>query len=319
MAMTSRKILLLMIAMMIAGGTVIVARGLLSGGTASAPVENKAPATFEILVAAQDLPAGTLIKEMDLKWQVWPKEEGETGFAVKGQKTIQDYMGTVVRTGMRSGEPVMPGRIVRAGEQGFMAAALAPGMRAVSIAITPVAGVAGFVFPGDHVDVIVTHQVGRKSEAEGASRRVSETMLKNVRVLALDQKMNDQVSEPKIAQIATLEVTPKQAETMALISELGTVSLALRSIANDPAAEEVSTPAEPTQPAAEAQAVPDVVLDASALATGSNPPPSVDHITWDSDISKVLPRPGNRSGAVQKIQIIRGKETTESVFELQQP
>jgi Flp pilus assembly protein CpaB len=219
---------------------------------------------------------------------------------------------------MRAGEPVLPGRIVKAGEQGFMAAALAPGMRAVSIAITPVAGVAGFVFPGDHVDVIVTHQIGRKSETEGTSRRVSETMLKNVRVLALDQKMNDQISEPKVAQIATLEVTPKQAETMALISELGTVSLALRSIANDPNADDASPPAEPTQTASEPQVVPDVVLDASALATGTLPP-SLDQITWDSDISKVLPRPGNRSGAVQKIQIIRGKETTESVFELQQP
>lgn len=314
--MATRKIVLLLVALLIAAGTVVLSRGMLSQGTTSAPVETKAPPTYEIIVAARDLPAGTLVKEGDLKWQTWPKEEDktDTGFAVKGEKDIKDYMGTVVRTGMRIGEPVMPGRIVKAGEQGFMAAALAPGKRAVSIAITPTAGVAGFVFPGDHVDVIVTHQIGTRSETEGTNRRVSETMLKNVRVLALDQKMNDQVSEPKVAQIATLEVSPKQAETMALITELGTVSLALRSIANDPAVEDVATPTEPTQAAA--PTTPDVVLDAAALAAQ---PPSVDQITWDSDVSKVLPRPGNRSGAVQKIQIIRGKETTESIFELQQP
>ncbi|MDD3181252.1 MAG: Flp pilus assembly protein CpaB [Alphaproteobacteria bacterium] len=319
--MAPRKLVLLLVALVIAGGTVIISRGMLTNSSVTAPVETKAPPTQEILVAAHDLPAGSLVKEGDLKWQTWPKEEdtSDSGFAIKGEKEIKDYIGTVVRNGMRVGEPVMPGRIVKAGEQGFMAAALAPGMRAVSIAITPVAGVAGFVFPGDHVDVIVTHQIGQKSENEGFNRRVSETMLKNVRVLALDQKMNDQISEPKVAQIATLEVSPKQAETMALITELGTVSLALRSIANDPSAEEISPPSEPTQATAETTP-PSIVLDAAALATGAaHRPPSLDQITWDSDVSKVLPRPANRSGAVQKIQIIRGKETTESIFELQQP
>ena len=314
--MATRKIVLLLVALLIAAGTVVLSRGMLSQGTSTAPVETKPPPTQEVIVAARDLPAGTLVKDGDLKWQTWPKEEGQTdtGLAIKGDKDIKDYIGTVVRTGMHTGEPVMPGRIVKAGEQGFMAAALAPGKRAVSIAITPTAGVAGFVFPGDHVDVIVTHQIGTRSETEGNNRRVSETMLKNVRVLALDQEMSDQGSKPKIAQIATLEVTPKQAETMALITELGTVSLALRSIANDPTIEDVATPAEPTQASAP-DTTPEVVLDAAALAAQ---PPSVDQITWDSDVSKVLPRPGNRSGAVQKIQIIRGKEASESVFELQQ-
>jgi len=320
--MPLRKVILLLVALVIAGGTVVVSRGLMTGKTPqTAAVERKATPTQEILVAARDLPAGTLLKDVDLKWQTWPKEEGVAGFAVKGEKDIKDYAGTVVRYGMRAGEPVMAGRTVKAGEQGFMAAALNPGMRAVSIAISPVAGVAGFVFPGDHVDVIVTHQLGRKSEASGEARRVSETMLKNVRVLALDQKMNDQITEPKVAQIATIEVTPKQAETMALISEIGTVSLALRSIANDPN-EDLTTAAEPTtagEPTAEDHVVPSVVLDAAALATKeSAAPPSAKTITWDSDISQVLPRPANRAGAVQKIQIIRGKDSTESIFDLQQ-
>lgn len=312
--MPMRKVVLLLVALMIAGGTFVLSRGMIAGKGQPVAVETKITQTQEVLVAARDLPAGTLLKDVDLKWQSWPKEEGIVGYAIKGQKDIKDFAGTVVRYGMRAGEPVMAGRTVKPGEQGFMAAALAPGMRAASIAITPVAGVAGFVFPGDHVDVIVTHQIGRKNSdmGSGEQRRVSETMLKNVRVLALDQKMNDQVSEPKVAQIATLEVSPKQAETLALISELGTISLALRSIANDP--DEEPAKAEPTQATLD-PTTPNVVIDAAALATK---PPSLETITWDSDISKVLPRPANRAGAVQKIQIIRGKETSESIFDLQQ-
>jgi len=320
--MPLRKVILLLVALIIAGGTVVLSRGLMSGKPQSAAVETKVTPTQEILVAARDLPAGTLLKDVDVKWQTWPKEEGVAGFAVKGQKDIKDFAGTVVRYGMRSGEPVMVGRTVKPGEQGFMAAALNGGMRAVSIAISPVAGVAGFVYPGDHVDVIVTHLIGRKSETMGEQRRVSETMLKDVRVLALDQKMNDQVTEPKIAQIATLEVTPKQAETIALISEIGTVSLSLRSMANDPNDPQKAATdngSAPTELAHEENAVPNVVLDAAALATKDGKmPPALETLTWDSDVSQVLPHPANRSGAVQKIQIIRGKDTTESIFELQQ-
>jgi len=321
--MPMRKVILLLVALLIAGGTVVFSRGMMTNKTDVAVAEQKATPTQEILVAAKDLPAGTLLKDEDLKWQTWPKEEGVAGFAVKGEKDVKDYTGTVVRYGMRVGEPVMAGRTVKPGEQGFMAAALNPGMRAASIAITPVAGVAGFVFPGDHVDVIVTHEIGRKAETGGDARRVSETMLKNVRVLALDQKMNDQVTEPKLAQVATLEVTPKQAETLALITQLGTVSLALRSMALDPT-EDAKTSSEPTHTVQttlpeETPRMPNVMLDAAALAAGAKTtPPSLETITWDSDVSQVLPRPANRAGAVQKIQIIRGKESTESIFDLQQ-
>lgn len=323
--MSMRKLPLLVIALLIALATVFVARTMLSGGSGPVAVEPKAPPTYEILVAARDLPAGTILAETDMKWQIWPKEEGETGYAVKGTVESKDFVGNVVRYGIQAGEPVATGRVVKPGEQGFMAAALAPGMRAVSIAITPVAGVAGFVFPGDRVDVIVTHQIGRKSETETTERKVSETMLKDVRVLALDQKMSNQVTEPKVAQIATLEVSPKQAETIALISELGTVSLALRSIANDPA--EVAEPAKPegsetavtTSSTTTGTPAPATIPPVDASLLDPNQPPALEPVTWDSDVSKVLPRPANRSGAVQKIQIIRGKEITESIFDLQQP
>ncbi len=157
------------------------------------------------------------------------------------------------------------------------------------------------------MDVIVTHQIGGKNnhavEGSASGRKVSETILQDVRVLALDQKMNDQVTEPKVAQVATLEVTPKQAETVALAHEIGTISLALRSIANDTAEPVESTPIETTQSADDSTGI---AVDAAALALPEAG--QVPGLTWDSDVSRVLPRPANRVGAVQKITIIRGKE-----------
>lgn len=291
--MPMRKIVLLLVALAVGGATLMISRAMLSSQPQQQAADQpKATPAYEILVCGRDVPAGTMLKEADLTWKAWPKEDGTSAYAIKGKNDIKDYIGTVARSGLRAGEPLTMNRVVKPGEQGFMAAALAPGMRAVSISLTPVAGVAGFVFPSDHVDVIVTHQLGRTSDMDPAGRRVSETVLRNVRVLALDQRMNDQVTEPKIAQIATLEVTPKQAETVALVAQIGTLSLALRSVASDPEPEigDATTPKD--------------VSSETAL-------------TWDSDISQVLPQPANRRGAVQKIQIIRGKEATESVYELQ--
>ena len=303
--MPARKLVLLLVALLIGGGTVFLARSMMtgapSGGTATTAATVK---TTEVLVASRDLPVGTLIKDADLKWKVWPEESATTGFAVKGQEDLSAYAGAVVRQSLRADEPIMAGRVVRKGDQGFLSAVLHPGMRAISVAITPVGGVAGFVFPGDRVDVIVTHQISRKTDVEQAGHKVSETMLVDVRVLALDQKTNDQAGEPKIAQTATLEVTPKQAETLALVSQLGTLSLALRSLAN---------PDEPP-----GIGVSESAFDASQVAVGAKDATSGGALTWDSDVSQVLEKPGSRTGAIQRIQIMRGKDSTESIFDLQQ-
>lgn len=281
--MSTRKVALLLIALMIGLGTVFLARGMLRGPDGTATVETAEVLTVEILVAANDLSAGEMIKTYDLKWKTWPKED-TADFAIKGNVKKEQYIGNVVRYGMSAGEPVLAGRIVKPGEQGFMAAALSPGMRALSIAVTPTSGVAGFIFPGDRVDIIVTHEIGSKSDIDPSTRKVSETMLRNIRVLALDQQMGDDITEPKVAQLVTLEVSPKQAESLALAGQLGVIALSLRSIAN-----------------------------------GEDLPDSKHELTWDSDISNVLPRPANRSGAVQKIKIIRGQESTEAVYDLTTP
>ncbi len=299
--MPTRKIALLVVALLIAGGTVLLARSILSGG--GEPSERRAAKVgHEILVATKDLPAGTILKDSDIEWYPWPAEGKTDNYAVKGQTDKAAYIGNVVRYGMRAGEPIVVGRVVKPGQSGFMAAALAPGMRAISISTSAVAGVAGFIFPGDHVDVIVTRQIGGRGGTEGgATRKVSETILRDVRVLALDQRMDDQATTPKVAQTATLEVTGKQAETVALAGEMGTLSLALRSIARDiPQNEKPATAA-----------------GADSIVLNEDSPPG---LTWDSDVSSAfLPSPSNRTGLVQKITVIRGKEVSESVYDLTSP
>lgn len=317
--MSKRKMTLLLVAFVIAITTALVARVMMS--SKEAPIQTAAPApapkTMEVLVASRDLPAGTLLKSEDMKWQIWPLDEAATGLMVKEKEkdAVDTMAGAVVRQGMRAGEPLMQGRVVRKKDQGFMAAVLNPGMRAISVSLTPTGGVAGFVFPGDHVDVLVTHQVGSKgSDMTPGGHRVAETLLTDVRVLALDQQASDQMTEPKVAKIATLEVLPRQAEALAVASDMGTISLALRSLEPGPAEDVKTAKGEQNKGSAD-----DLALSAKELlppgATSSADAPASDY-TWDSDVSRVIHGPNNRSGSVQRVQIMRGKETSEATFDL---
>ncbi len=317
--MQPRKIILLILALAIAAGTMMMARSMMQNPAADgSPAQPVEAAATQVLVASRDLPSGTIVKDGDVKWQPWPTDGATEDFTVKGKGEISEYNGAVVRRGMNAGEPITATRVIKSKEQGFMAAVLNPGMRAVSISMTPVGGVAGFVFPGDRVDVIVTHQVNRKTnpDTESSGHKVAETILTNVRVLALDQKTDDQAKEPKVAQTATLEVTPRQAETVALSSEIGTLSLSLRSLTNEP--EAAATSAEKDKNAL--AGTEGINVDGQSVGAEASIPPLEERggVTWDSDVSRVLSGPASRSGAVQHIQVMRGKETSESVFEVRQ-
>lgn len=286
--MNTRKTILLMAAGLIGVVTIFVVRGMMSNGPAPAPVV----ATTEILAAAHDMPTGTILREMDTKWIPWSNDALSAGnFYVKDKSDLKDVVGGVLRQAMHADEPFLPGYVVKTGDHGFLAAVLAPGKEAMAVTLTPNAGVAGFIFPGDHVDVILTHMFSRKNITDMTDRYVSETVLADVRVLALDQKSDDQSNDPKVAQLATLEVTPKQAEKLALAASFtgpnsanhATLSLALRSLANDPA------------------------TDAARGGT-----------TWDSEVSSAFPTVNGNDGLIQKVQIMRGsKEAAESDFERQ--
>jgi pilus assembly protein CpaB len=281
--------MLLVMAGFIALLTVVVARSMMHGGNVAPPSVQ----TTEILAVARDLPTGSIIREMDLKWVPWPAETDTSKLYLKGKAEMGVVVGGVLREGLHSGEPLLVGRVVQPHEQGFLAAVLTPGMRAVSVQLTPSGEVAGFIFPGDRVDVILTHRFfakNDKGENESTERSLSETVVTNARVLALDQKSDSQSTDPKIAQLATLEVSPHQAEKLTLAMDMagapntnhGSLSLVLRSLATE--------------------GVETTITD---LGREKDETP-----TMDSDVSSVLPKLTSH----HKVHIMRGKDVSDSIF-----
>jgi pilus assembly protein CpaB len=144
----------------------------------------------------------------------------------------------VARQPFGPGEPITENKIVAPGSRGFLAAVLRPGMRAVSVPVTATSGISGFVFPGDQVDILITHPLAASGgKGEGVQHQASETVLHDVRVLAVDQKLDSKGGDAVVAHTATLEVTPKQSEVIAVASEMGKLSLSLRSLTTPPGEE----------------------------------------------------------------------------------
>jgi len=183
--------------------------------------------TVDVMIAARPLSTGTILKIEDVKYAVWPKAGLSEFYIPQGATPPQELVGKVVRYSIGAGEPMVMTKLVSQGDQGFLAAILNPDMRAVSISISSTSGVAGFILPGDRVDVILTHKV---EDEVGGSHNVSETILQNVRVLAIDQRSTDGGTAPILGKTATLEVTPKIAEKFTMLSNLGRISLALRGL-----------------------------------------------------------------------------------------
>ena len=291
--MSVRNIILVLVAVAITAGTGLVARSWI-GRQTPPPVAAAPPPPVQkmlVLVADKDLPAGTFIKENSWTWQSWPDGKAHPSYLIKNkvdEKQLKKLVGSVVRRGIPAGQPITKGLIIEAGNRGFLAAVLRPGYRAVSLRINATSSIAGLIFPGDRVDIILTHSV----KAGGPRRRVSETVLVNVRILAIDQKTNDQDGAPKLGKNATFEVTPKQAEMLSVLTTLGKLSLSLRSLAKDEA--ELKRLADSGEPFAE----PD--------------PAKGKTYTWDSEVSSLLRQPSVSNQ--QTVQVIRGSRTTELRF-----
>jgi pilus assembly protein CpaB len=261
-----------------------------------------------VLVASKELSSGQFIKVKDLRWQAWPKTGVSDSYYIKGKpgkKTedserrnkkkaksgnkekrkkpgkgvIDDFVGAVVRSNVMPGEPITDGRIVRPGDRGFLAAVLKPGTRAISVPINATTGISGFVFPGDKVDMLLTHSI--KGGSSDAVRRATETVLSDIRVLAVDQRTDDVEGKAVLAKTATLEVTPKQAEVIAVASEMGRLSLSLRSLAKE----------EP---------------NAMTVRTART-------FTWDTEASYLIPRRSNEKAA-HVVKVVRGGSATAQKF-----
>ena len=234
--MDKKKLVLLLGALIIAIGTAFAARSIFAGGAAPAAEAAAQPTGPRVLVAKRALTAGTIITADALGFQPWPKELVQDAYFIDGEADMNTLIGTVVRYPITAGEPVTQGSLVSPGDRGFLAAALGPGMRAVTVPVSAMTGVAGFIFPGDRVDLVLTQQVD--NEGDGAPLRAAETVLRNLRVLATDQtteKTTDENGKTVVTEFrtVTLEVTPRIAEKVAVAQTIGTLSLALRSIADN--------------------------------------------------------------------------------------
>ena len=214
--MDAKKIVLLVVALIIAGGTAFMAKTMFSQASAPQVAASVMPAKDgpQILVATRSLPVGTIIEADSFRYQPWPSELIENAYYLKGEADPASLQGTVVRAAVTAGQPLTKGALVKSGDRGFLAAALGPGMRAVTVPVSAQSGVAGFVFPGDRVDLVLTQTVS--GDGNGPALKTSETFIRNVRVLAVDQSTLPEDDEGnklvKVVATVTLEATPRIAE-----------------------------------------------------------------------------------------------------------
>jgi pilus assembly protein CpaB len=289
--MRARTLLLLVVALVLAGGTTMMARVWLASQRAApaeaSPIALPMPAK-SVLIARASIQRGQLLKPDDFAWEPWPEGGIDKNYVVIGTKTPESFSGWVARNPISGGEPITEAKIVAPGNRGFLAAALRPGMRAVSVPVSVTTGISGFVFPGDQVDLVVTFtsQEQPHGATPGALRdiKASETVLRDIRVIAIDQKLDAKAGEANAnLKTATLEVTPKESGIIALASEMGKLSLSLRSLVPGP--------------------------DDSKEAANNSAPltPQVDTYTVDSDLNPLLRNPLKPKGDVDgEVVILRG-------------
>ena len=270
--MKPARIIVICVAAVAAIGLALVVRAMGSPSKTPTAVATAAVVPAQpmarVLVAAKDLQPGQRLSESDLAWKDWPLDAVNAAFITDGSTPLPateavdavdrpagavasvtraatalatggakaDYVGSVVREPILAGEPIVSRKIVRAGDSGYMAAYLEPGMRAMAIRVTVETAAGGFILPGDRVDVLLTREttLGNMGAQEGdRSKFASSTVMQNVKVLAIDQSTRAGDDEQAvIGATATLEVAPRDAESLALAKSEGELSLVLRSYAD---------------------------------------------------------------------------------------
>jgi pilus assembly protein CpaB len=240
--MDGKKLALLIGALFVAAVTAIMAKSMF-GASATPQVLASAPAPTgpSVLVATKPLPMGTILGPDSVRFQPWPKDLVDGAYYVRGAAGVDPakMQGMVVRSDITAGQPVTQGALVSPQDRGFLAAALTPGMRAVTVSVGGATAVAGFVFPGDRVDLVLTQDVQQGGGGnDGQQLRASETIIRNIRVLATDQRFDNQPTpegktDVRNFSMVTVEATPKMAEKIAVAQKLGALSLSLRPLADN--------------------------------------------------------------------------------------
>ncbi|MEO6842063.1 MAG: Flp pilus assembly protein CpaB [Bradyrhizobium sp.] len=192
--------------------------------------------TVDVLVAKSDIGLGQSVKPEDMQWQTWPAATASSTFIRRSERpdATNQIVGSIARAPFITGEPIREQKLVKADGSGFMAAILPTGMRAVSTEISPETGAGGFILPNDRVDVLLSKHEKSPDNRAGTSDVVnSEIILTNIRVLAIDQAPKEKDGQNAVVgKTVTLELKPEQTETLARARQSGTLSLALRSIAD---------------------------------------------------------------------------------------
>jgi pilus assembly protein CpaB len=254
--MGATRMIVLVVAAICAVGLAFIVRGIVGHKSAApAPVVAAAPAKTmaEVLVAHRDLPVGTRLAAGDLAWQPWPADGVNPSFITNGAASVpatgaaavvargaaaaaeavtggpmEANYGSIVREAILANEPITPAKLVKGGEGGYMSVVLSPGARAMAVPVSVVTGAGGFILPGDRVDVMQSHP--NDTSGGGHAGFTAETLLRNVRVLAIDQTSTaPKAAQSMIGAVATLEVAAADAEVLARAKAQGEMVLALRS------------------------------------------------------------------------------------------
>ncbi|MBV9783509.1 MAG: Flp pilus assembly protein CpaB [Acidisphaera sp.] len=236
------------------------------------------PVKVKILVAAHALRAGSLLKPDDLSPLEVDQQQVPAGASLDTPPARSSLLGAMVRRSLVANDPVLPIDVMRPGDHGFLAAVLGPNKRAITVGVDAISGSAGLIWPGDRVDLILTQSIDQPNTTLG-HRIASETVLSDVRVIAIDQQMVQGVSpeggEARAARTATLEVTQAQAEAVTVAAKLGPLSLAVRS--------------------------------ADQVAAASSAPPAVaPAITWAGDVSPALRDVHQNTTTVNTVRVFTG-------------
>ena len=285
--MNRRTMILVALALVSAGVTFFLAKTWIDSQRDAIQRQAEAlkPTTTEsvnVLVAKANLPTGLILKPEHVEWQLWPEQGVAKTYIMEGRDKLENIVGGVVRGGIIIGEPITTGRVIKQGDRGFMAAVLAPGKTAISFRATPDTSVSGFIKPGDRVDILMSHATVPKGANPPQPHHIVETILNEVKVLAIDQKTDDQTGKAKLFRNITVEVTKKEAEIITVAKSIGRLSILLRSLSRP-------------------DAKPNQVARSRKRRSR----------TWDTEVSQVLPSIG---GAGNQLEVVRG--TTQSAVSI---
>jgi pilus assembly protein CpaB len=315
-----RIVILILASLTVAGGTGYYVLQSMQPPPQAARPEAPAPRTTDVFVPAAELAAGTILTPERLGRMALAQAAVTDEMFVAGAEARRRSNGSVARQMLPKGVPITKSAIVQPGDRGFLAAVLPKGKRAISIPVGEVAGVSGLILPGDRVDIILTYSVSGGTIDAERDIRASETVMTNLRVLALDQRLSQKrvapdgspiTDAPPIARTATLAVSPQQAEMITLATTLGDLSLVLNSVhdGGDPEAMDDAV--------AETEVAPGItrVLEQIAATAPLGERPLVPRpMTLDSDVTSLLlkrtpedgPEPEPLAERIQRVQVVRG-------------